>query len=159
MQHVEVDGLATEARERSFQTFGDVPGLEIAGSGQHVVAAFAEYQDPGTIRALLEELPDQTLAAAFAVRVRGIDEVHARVDGSVQRPQTFRVVYRAESPADGHSAEADDADLEPGVAKWSRIHFRLLFRLTTVVRDPGARNFIAKIGVRDPFLYNEPAFC
>ena len=79
-------------------------------------------QDAIAIRALPEELPDQTLAAAFAVRVRGIDEVHPRVDGGVQRAQAFRVVYRAEGPSDGHPAEADDGDLEPGVAKLPPIH-------------------------------------
>jgi hypothetical protein len=34
----------------------------------------------------------------------------------------FCVVYRAEGAADGHPAEADDGDLEPGIAKLSLIH-------------------------------------
>lgn len=42
VQHVEVDGLATEPLEEAFETVGGVPGLEVAHPGHQIVTALGK---------------------------------------------------------------------------------------------------------------------
>jgi hypothetical protein len=74
------------------------------------------------VAALAEELADQRLAAAVAVDVRGVEEVHPGVRGGVQHGQRVGLLdltpVRAKLPA----AETHDTDLAAQLARVPVLH-------------------------------------
>ena len=59
------------------------------------------------VLALLLEPGDQALAATAAIDVRGIDKIHAAVDGLMQRRHRFFIRNLAPRPANRPGAKAD----------------------------------------------------
>jgi hypothetical protein len=69
-----------------------------------------------------EEAPDERLAAAVAVDVRGVEERHPRVHRGVQDGEGVVLVDLAPVAAELPAAQPDDADLLPGPAQLPRLH-------------------------------------
>ena len=59
---------------------------------------------------------------AHAVNVGGVDEVHAAIDGLLERGQRFGVVHAAPGAANGPGAKTDLGDLPAGPAQRSIAH-------------------------------------
>ncbi len=68
------------------------------------------------------ELRDQALAVAAAIDVRGIDEIHAAIDGFVQRGQRLAVIDVTPRSADRPAAETDVRDIPSGTAQSTIVH-------------------------------------
>ena len=81
MKQIKIDGLNLEALQAILKGVRDVLGCEVAVARSHVVAALGEDDDIVAVGSLLEKLADDVLAQPRAIGVRGVDEIHAAVDG------------------------------------------------------------------------------
>src|SRR5438270_2186383 len=67
----------------------------------------------------MQGLRDDLLAAAGAVDVRGVDEVHAELDGATEETDALLAIVH-----DAHRAEAEAAHLELAAELEARVHSR-----------------------------------
>ena len=81
-------------------------------------------RDVERLLALLAQPRQQPLAAAVAVDVGGVEEVHPAVERAVQRRHRLVVLDRAERPADRPGPEADCRNLPIRASERSKFHVR-----------------------------------
>ncbi len=96
-------------------------GCSPRGSARQPAAGLRGDED-ALAPALAAQPRDQPLAAPVAVDVGGVDEVDARVDRRVQRPQRLLVVDGAPGATDRPGAEADRGHLHVGAPELSVLH-------------------------------------
>src|SRR5439155_5966249 len=103
----EIDGVRLEVAQAPVDPrrkvlavvpFRRLPGQPAPGLRRHPQAVAG---------ALAAQAGHETLAAAVAVDVGGVDEVHAGLDGGMKGAQRVAVVDGTPRPADGPGAEAD----------------------------------------------------
>jgi hypothetical protein len=78
--------------------------------------------DEPLVPALLEEAPDERLAAAVAIDVGCVQEGHARVDGGVQDGQRVALVDLPPVGTELPAPQPDDADLLARPAQHPGLH-------------------------------------
>ena len=127
VEEVQADGLHPEPAQALLEAFSDEAGREVAApaaalEGDEVVAPFRAQDEIVPVGAFLQEFSDEVLAAALAVGVRGVDEVHPAVDGGVEGAVTLGIVHGAKAAADGHGAESDNRYLKAGVSEGPFFH-------------------------------------
>lgn len=130
MQLVQVDVVGPEPYERCRARPADVAGGHVgAGDGPPgLVVRVAELRrDHDIVAPPPQGAAENALAVPGAVRVGGVEERDAQVDGPVDGANRLGVVHRApaiglaledERPPDRPAAEADRADLRPGPAEF-----------------------------------------
>src|SRR5207253_644457 len=87
--------------------------------GVRVEAAPGLGGDHDFLFTLALELRDQALTAAHSVDVRGIDEIHAAIDGLVEGGDGLRIVHRPPGAADGPCSETDIRDLPTSTSEFA----------------------------------------
>jgi hypothetical protein len=107
MQHEERKGLDAEPLARALDGGAQVRGIEglPRGIGGAIDAALGDDDEVGMI---LQYLADEQLHASAAVRIGGVDEREAHVDGTAQHLLGIRLV----DGAVGLAAEAPRPDRE-----------------------------------------------
>jgi hypothetical protein len=107
----EVDRLHLEVLQAAFHPRVEVPAAVALGRLLGKPAASLGGDEEGLALPLAPEPGHQPLAASVAVHVGGVDEVHPRVDGGVERLHGLLVPHRPPGAPDGPGPEADGRDL------------------------------------------------
>ena len=75
---------------------------------------------------LLSQFCHQPFAAAVAIDIRGVEEIHAAVERGVEGGERFLIVHVTPGAADGPRAKADFRNLPAGSSEFSIFHARKL---------------------------------
>jgi predicted transcriptional regulator len=118
----QIDGLHFEVAQASID-----PVREVRAA---VAVRRLRRQAPARLRRHVDRLAGafppqpryQALAAAIAVDVCRVDEIHAAVDRGVERPHRLLVVHRAPGAADGPGAKTDRRHGETRAAQHPIFH-------------------------------------
>src|SRR5882724_2915604 len=122
VQQVDIDGVDPEPLEAAFEATADVVWSEIPCPCDHIVAAFGADDDLVAVRALAQEPADDLFAATGPIGIRGVDETHPRVDGSMQRLRALGIVDGTKKPTDGNRAESDHGHFQSCTAEYTCVH-------------------------------------
>ncbi len=118
VQLPEVDPIESQAAQASFELFAQPRRLAVripsVGTGP-VQAALGG--DDEILRIRMQRLRDQLLADVRTIRLRGIDQVHAELDGATKDGETFLPVLRR--PPDTVARETHRAESEAMDGKFS----------------------------------------
>ncbi len=118
---VEVDVVGAEAAQRVLDLAGD-PAAAVAGAVRSLPHRPVELRRQHHVVATSgERLADDRLGLAARVHVGGVDEVDPGVEGAMDDRHAVVVVPVAHRP-EHHGAEAQLADLDPGVPQRPRAH-------------------------------------
>src|SRR5690606_31778184 len=117
--------------------------------GSEPATRFCCNDDIGSAAA--PEFTEQALALAVPIHVGRVEEVHAELYGSLERPERFRVVHAAPVSAERPSTKANAGDLQSRFAQHAILHapqFRhwvrsrqlldYLFRITVASDNPSS---------------------
>lgn len=116
MELVEVDVVGLESPEAGFAAFDDV---ESAGSnGVRLVGHSAVYlgceKHVVTFSVALKRLANELFRCAFAVDVRGVEEVNSLAEGVVD---DFACVFKVGLLSEHHAAQNEGADVHAGASE------------------------------------------
>ncbi len=144
MQLVQVHVVGPQAVQRASQRESDVSGIEIRPDLPMVEIAADLGREEHLVPASFEGLPEDFLAVPPSVDVRGIEEVHPKVDGLLDGGDRFCVVRGAVRIPVGVSTdrpgpESDFRDLEAGFPERPSSHRRANEALSKNLSDVGGR--------------------
>ncbi len=146
---VEIDVVGAEALERSIDRVKDVFPREVFLQRAVAHPHDADFRgDDDALPGARQHDAEERLAAAEAVGVGGVEEVHAEVAGAADRGQRLVVVGPPPSErrpgslsraADGPRAETDFTDPDAGVAERTELHASLIVA-TAIAACIGSRH-------------------
>src|SRR4029453_7685207 len=122
VQQVHIDGVDPKTLETAFEATTDVVWSEIPCPCDHIVAAFGADDDLVAVGALAQKSADDLLTASGPIGIRGVDETHPRVDGSMQRLRALGIVDGTKKPANGDRAEADHGHFQSCASEYTCVH-------------------------------------
>jgi hypothetical protein len=125
---VEVDGVDTEPLERGVAGLANVVGIAadakpLAVRPAHISELRCQHD---LIPSTGDRAPDELLIRERSVRVGRVEEVHAKVEGAVDRRDRLILVGRSVELGHAHAAQSELRDFEPLATKCSCIHYLLL---------------------------------
>ena len=124
-QLIEIDVVGPKAPQALVDAAQDVHA--VGAAAVHVVVAHGESHLGGEdhlVAHALERNPEQALALAAAVDIRGVDQVHASIQGRPHQSAGRGLVKVAHlhAPAELHRSEPHRADDQPRVTQLTVLH-------------------------------------
>jgi len=121
VQLQEIDRLGLQVLQAALHKGGQV-GAGKAGChmGHQPAAGFGG--DIERLAALLAQACQQALAAAIAIHIGGVEEVHPQVQRTVQRGHGVLVIDLAPGTPNGPGAEAHSGNIPAGTAERTVLH-------------------------------------
>ena len=134
MQLQQVEAIDSQVSQAVFDEARQVlRRVALGGVRRQTLAGLGRDHD--LFLALAFHLPDQALAAAGAVNIGGIDEVHAQVHGTMQCGQRCLVIDGSPATADCPRPKTDLRNLPAGTSKFAIFHNSFPYKRDRVEPD------------------------